>query len=55
MWYQLNAFKLLSGLGVCPFLGSGSVIAGSLFIVAPIVNGGFVLNLVLLCSTLCPF
>ena len=36
-------------------IGGGSVFVDSLFYVTHIVCGGFVLVLILLCITLCPF
>ena len=38
IWCQWGAFGPPSGLGCCPFWGSGSVVVGLLFIVAPVVG-----------------
>ena len=47
IWYQQNVFKPLGGLGCCPFLYGGSVVVGTLFIVAPVVCGDSVCYVVL--------
>ena len=40
--HGILAFKPPSGLGCCTLYGGGSVVDDSLFIVAPIVCGGYV-------------